>query len=576
MKKFLITLTLSISLGFFINQNVGAIKKLNVLLLGDSYSAGNGAGSYVEPKDCYRSQNNWASILVRDINRQGVRTDFHNHACSGAQIKHILTETKDLDLSTKTKVFSGKLSIQETQNRLENDNSCRSSFARYLNHPKFVRFDIKALAKNDVRYFSNKEGKQTKVNYICQGYITPQINFVGPETDLIMLTIGGNDLDFNGLIRKCFGPNNKECTTAIHRAEGIMGKMSDKIKNLFASIHAKAPNAKIVLLGYPHLSLKLDLPEYSNIKNIVDKIRDLSESGNKMQLQAVQEYNQTHDNQVIFIDKVQNKFAGHEPHPDIYLKNPKRWINELLDPGLDIKEWYHPNPKGQQAYADLLKQQSLQDYAKVINSASADLDIVFNIDLTGSMSDDIAKVRQEIKNIVEETNRKSNSARFAITTFYVYYPESTPIEDFAYLDIGFTNDINLLQTTLNGIDFTDTGYESNYSGIMKGLNLPWRNGVHKIVITLTDEPPENEESYTGYNEDVIIQKAFDVDPAQLYFINTGSKKNEVHYRRMADETGGEVYSTRAYLIASIINEAIDVLQEEAERLVRLEEHEENL
>jgi hypothetical protein len=44
---------------------------LNILVLGDSYSAGNGAGSYQQPRDCYRSSKNWASRYMTPARRCG-------------------------------------------------------------------------------------------------------------------------------------------------------------------------------------------------------------------------------------------------------------------------------------------------------------------------------------------------------------------------------------------------------------------------------------------------------------------------------------------------------------------------
>ncbi len=63
-------------------------KKINIVLLGDSFSAGNGAGSYTGIDGCYRSQKNWASGLVRRLKEEGVSVSYQNRACSGATTKN--------------------------------------------------------------------------------------------------------------------------------------------------------------------------------------------------------------------------------------------------------------------------------------------------------------------------------------------------------------------------------------------------------------------------------------------------------------------------------------------------------
>ena len=65
-----------------------------VTLLGDSFSAGNGAGDYYdnEPKKSYRSRNNWAQHYVNSLRSRGIATIFHNLAFSGATTETLREE----------------------------------------------------------------------------------------------------------------------------------------------------------------------------------------------------------------------------------------------------------------------------------------------------------------------------------------------------------------------------------------------------------------------------------------------------------------------------------------------------
>ena len=61
-----ITILISLSLAVMQQQSVSATqgKKLNITLIGDSYSAGNGGGGYTGVPNCYRSQHNWAQRYI--------------------------------------------------------------------------------------------------------------------------------------------------------------------------------------------------------------------------------------------------------------------------------------------------------------------------------------------------------------------------------------------------------------------------------------------------------------------------------------------------------------------------------
>lgn len=66
-------------------------KKLNVTVLGDSYSAGNGANGYeYGPGECHRNSNNWPEIYKRWLSGNGLAITLINRACSGAKIDDFL------------------------------------------------------------------------------------------------------------------------------------------------------------------------------------------------------------------------------------------------------------------------------------------------------------------------------------------------------------------------------------------------------------------------------------------------------------------------------------------------------
>lgn len=69
----------------------------NISLIGDSYTAGNGAGSYYVPA-AYRSSRNWGHEYAQWLNNQGIRTVVHNYAASGAVTQDMInTQVPQLD-----------------------------------------------------------------------------------------------------------------------------------------------------------------------------------------------------------------------------------------------------------------------------------------------------------------------------------------------------------------------------------------------------------------------------------------------------------------------------------------------
>lgn len=81
---------------------------------------------------------------------------------------------------------------------------------------------------------------------------------VDEATDLVTITIGGNDLEFAEVLKFCaFSP---DCTTEKFRGRRLDLKLrelrddlSPQLDEIYARIHQQAPNARILVLGYPQL-----------------------------------------------------------------------------------------------------------------------------------------------------------------------------------------------------------------------------------------------------------------------------------------------------------------------------------
>lgn len=84
---------------------------------------------------------------------------------------------------------------------------------------------------------------------------------LSPATDLITLSAGGNDAGFGTIAGVCATQPTAACTQAIAVSNATALPVLDQnLDILFDSIDAAAPNATVVVTGYPHLFA----PEFGN------------------------------------------------------------------------------------------------------------------------------------------------------------------------------------------------------------------------------------------------------------------------------------------------------------------------
>ena len=96
-------------------------------------------------------------------------------------------------------------------------------------------------------------------NLTCSGaetgdVLSSQAPGIPSGTDLISITIGGNDAGFASTVLTCQVSSDAACAQTVANAEaGISGTLGGKLDTTYAAIKAKAPSARVVVLGYPLL-----------------------------------------------------------------------------------------------------------------------------------------------------------------------------------------------------------------------------------------------------------------------------------------------------------------------------------
>lgn len=292
----------------------------HVVQMGDSYSAGNGAGDYYGDPAAYRSHRSWANLYADWLSTQpDLPVQYVSYAHSGAETSDIL----------------------ETQ--------------------------------------------------------LPQVS---PDTDLVMFTIGGNDVGFSTIVENCFLVAFRSadgCRSSVDAAQADLSGVVEATRKILDELAAKLqPDAQIVILGYPLLATDTPyiLCDYHVIcwgdyeYDASAGVRQLGLEANALQDTLVAAYNQQPGvPQAIHVTDIHDLFAGHEPAPGD--SNTYRWVDEFFEtetqqvpPGFSAETDYrysadkftfwHPGITGHaQEAAHLESELGLLPRAKAVQAANA-------------------------------------------------------------------------------------------------------------------------------------------------------------------------------------------------------------
>lgn len=522
-------------------------KPLKIILVGDSYSAGNGARDangdrdYYGPSGCYRSRSNWAEQYVAGLGAKGYNVTFVNRACSGATTADLLNKNNLGDTTGFTSAPSTIDTESEAAAYLTATNPCAS---------QIVYPDEESLTYKVGAYGPDPNYGEYGIHYACTRWLIPQLDAVNGDADIVLFTMGGNDIGFSDIIQECFAIGVRDAHDCRDKVESARKSLPDAMEGVREGLaamraHGLRDDARVVMLGYPKLALDngYDLDNWFGFGEhyeVADEVRALGEDGNEAQATLIAEDNQTHPGQVTHLGGIAELFEGHEPDGQVDNRNEDRWIHEF-----DTKvkmEWYHPNPIGQEEYAGLLGQGDIYGAAGGTASSSGDIDIVFAIDTTGSMSSSISAVRNYVSTLVDDVAARTSSARYALVS-YGDNPAYTgnSLDYTARVDHGFTTDVTTLKTALGTLSAYGGGDwpEAMYSGIEAGIGLPWRPGVKKVIIVLADAPPHEPEPITGLTATQVTRDAIAVDPAEVYLVDTG-QATSAPLQQVVSETGGQI------------------------------------
>jgi lysophospholipase L1-like esterase len=229
------------------------------------------------------------------------------------------------------------------------DEGCSRSSSNY---PSLLAEEL-GLTLTDVSCGGATTTSLVGVQETSTGPVPPQFAALTPETDVVTLGIGGNDQGlFGELLATCLmlrddAPGASPCRDTFNadgedRALATIDIVQERVTSALIGIRDRAPDARIVLVGYPQLApakgrcdlLPLSPGDYSYAREIIDALGAATEAAAEAA-------------EVDYVDML----AASEGH-DI-CAGEDAWVNGVGGP-TDQAAGMHPFAEEQQAVADLL------------------------------------------------------------------------------------------------------------------------------------------------------------------------------------------------------------------------------
>ncbi|ARF54594.1 SGNH/GDSL hydrolase family protein [Streptomyces gilvosporeus] len=162
--------------------------------------------------------------------------------------------------------------------------------------------------------------------------VSGQLGPLNSSTGLVSITIGGNDAGFADTMTTCALQGESACLARIAQArQYIDNTLPGKLDTVYNAIGAKAPSARVVVLGYPHFYKLAGVC----VAGLTEKSRAAIDA-------AADDINgvmakRAADHGFAFAD-VNSTFSGHE------LCSGSPWLHSVTYP---VDESYHPTAAGQ-------------------------------------------------------------------------------------------------------------------------------------------------------------------------------------------------------------------------------------
>ena len=165
--------------------------------------------------------------------------------------------------------------------------------------------------------------------------IISQADTMDPHTGVVLMTAGGNDLDFADVVENCFIErvwSAAKCGGSVDAARKKLGATMANTTTLLSHIQkrlADPAHTRVILIGYPYLvpagydDLFADVP--------ATQVRAAEDEFRARQAATIKAWNTSHVLKVDYAPTT-SLFNTHEPYPFVVRpQNKYRWINGILE-----------------------------------------------------------------------------------------------------------------------------------------------------------------------------------------------------------------------------------------------------
>ena len=187
--------------------------------------------------------------------------------------------------------------------------------------------------------YASHESGGTLVSFECARSMEPQIDAVGQDTDVVLLTIGGNDVDFADIVMQCFVVGARDpgdCRDKVRSGQEGIGDVG--VRTGGGPADPEGADAA----GRAHRAGRIPVPREerrtsscaaascsSTCTRSGARSASSATSATRRSARRSSALNAEGGAQVIFVDEVKPHFAGHEPDGRVCCRNDDRWIHEF-------------------------------------------------------------------------------------------------------------------------------------------------------------------------------------------------------------------------------------------------------
>ena len=220
------------------------------------------------------------------------------------------------------------------------------SYAAGLGAGNYV--DTKCYQSRDGSYpqlWAKSRTLGTVTDKTCSGALIKtvretQLDAVNADTGWVTLTVGGNDAGWTNALQQCLLGSDKTCSSTVRTSTtNVEATLPGDLDGLYTAIRKRAPEAKVFVLGYPHLVGAGG----TGCESLNDARRDTLNDGSDSLNEVIKAAVDKHEG-FTFVD-VREAFEGHEAC------TAAPWINAVRD---NLAESFHPNAEGYRAYEKAL------------------------------------------------------------------------------------------------------------------------------------------------------------------------------------------------------------------------------